>query len=92
MCHWLANEQMGDEWHPMRCKMLLSRSQGGEDLIVTVDPAFPNAWRREPYYSRLRTLAQQGSVKVRIGLRIIGVSANGTEETVYRSQEWIEGR
>ena len=67
-------------------------SLADQGVLVTVDPAYPNAWRREPYYSQLLTWAQHIWVELRIGLRCIGVEADGTEREVSRSQPHIEGR
>lgn len=68
-------------------------SIGEQGMLVTVDPAYPNAWRREPYYSRLLTWAQHGVIiEIRIGQRCIGLNADGTEQEVTRTRAWIEGR
>jgi len=84
-CGWLADKKLGDEWFPARCKMVLSQTQNGRPL-VTVDPAYPNAWRREPYHSQLKVLSQKGvPIQIRIGRRCIDFK---TEEEVT----WIEGR
>ena len=98
-CGWLGgkDDNIGDEWFPARCKMILTprvrgHSLADEGVLVTVDPAYPNAWRREPYYSELLTWAQHISVELRIGLRCIGLEADGTEREVSRSQAHIEGR
>jgi hypothetical protein len=85
-CGWLADERIGEEWFPARCKMVLSQTDEGH-LSVTVDPAFSDAWRREPYHSQL--MAQPGLVVVRVGRRCIDAK---TEYEVTRSQAWLEGR
>jgi len=86
----------GDEWFPARSKMMITRRVGNvpedQGMLVTVDPAFPTAWRREPYYSQLRERAQRFVVEIRIGLRWIRLYANGTEQEVTRTRAWIEGR
>jgi hypothetical protein len=95
-CLWLDQRQLaeplGDEWFPPRCKMVL-QPWAEDRLIVVVDPAFPNAWRQEPYYSILRSVAAQGKhVQMRIGRRFIGLHADGSEEEIWRSQAQMEGR
>jgi len=59
-----------------------------EFLYIEVDPAFPGAWRDEPYYSQLRKQAESYPVMIRIGLRSIGLSADGTtvEKTITQAQ------
>jgi hypothetical protein len=60
--------------------------------LVTVDPAFPTVWRREPYYSQLLAWAQRMQIKIRIGLRCIELNADGTEQEVTGTRAWVEGR
>ena len=63
-----------------------------QGFLIIVDPAYPNAWRREPYYGQLLVLAQRSLVKIRVGRRFIRLNADGSEEQVTRTQAWIEGR
>jgi hypothetical protein len=87
ICGWLSGlPEFGDEWFPARCKMIISirdpqrgLREGG--MRVTVDPAYPNAWRREPYYSQLRMWAQHIVIEIRVGRRFIRLSASGAEQT-----------
>jgi hypothetical protein len=71
--------------------MIISRATEKGFLII-VDPAYPNARRREPYYRQLVALAQRNLVRIRVGRRFIGLNADGSEEQVTRPQAWIEGR
>jgi uncharacterized protein len=90
-CLWLAGD-VGDEWFPARCKMVLEQIAENY-LFITVDPTFPHVWRLEPYYSTLRSYSSRGlRVEVRIGHRFFGLEADGSEIEVYRSQAHIEGR
>jgi hypothetical protein len=92
ICGWLSDElKVGDEWFPTHCKMIISRA-AEKGFLIIVDPAYPNAWRREPYYGQLLALAQRNLVKIRVGRRFIGLNADGSEEQVIRTQAWIEGR
>jgi hypothetical protein len=63
-----------------------------EGVLVMVDPAYPDAWRDEPYHPQLRAWARDFVVDIRIGLRCISLNADGTEHEVMRTQAWIEGR
>jgi len=96
-CGWLSGlPEFGDEWFPARCKMILTprdpkRTARKQGLLVTVDPTYPNAWRREPYYSQLLALAQEIPIEVRVSQRCIGLNADGTEYEVTRSKEWLAG-
>ena len=41
---------------------------GRRDILVCVDPAYPNRWREAPYYDRiLRMAAERGRVVVSVG-------------------------
>jgi hypothetical protein len=97
VCGWLEGLSfpVGDEWFPARCKMVISEVAAGP--LVTVDPAFPNAWRQEPYYSQILDWSRQARaqgliVQVRIGRRFIAPKPDGSEQEVIRTQAWIEGR
>jgi hypothetical protein len=52
---------LGDEWRPTKAKMVLSPGADGKIISVHVDPAFPNAWREEPYHGTLRKLARDAA-------------------------------
>jgi hypothetical protein len=71
--------------------MIIARGPDKGFLII-VDPAHPNAWRREPYYAQLLALARQSFVKIRVGRRFIRLNADGSERQWWRSQAHIEGR
>jgi hypothetical protein len=58
-CHWHYDLSLGPEWRPDTAKFILSREPGGIWLSIVVDTAQPNAWRREPYHSKLRQLAER---------------------------------
>jgi hypothetical protein len=56
-CQWLYHAELGPEWKPERAKFVLSIYPGSRSLAVTVDPAEPLAWTREPYYCHLKRWA-----------------------------------
>jgi hypothetical protein len=58
-CHWHQDLSLGPEWRPDTAKFILSREPGGIWLSIVVDLAQPNAWRREPYHTKLRKLAER---------------------------------
>jgi hypothetical protein len=87
---------LGEEWFPAKCKVVLS-DYNPTGPLVTVDPAFPNAWRREPYYSQILAWARQVQahgliLQIRIGRRFIVPRPDGSEQEVIRTQASIEGR
>jgi len=52
-CLWLSDLTLGPEWRPDLARFFLS-SYHGNQLAVLCDPGYPLAWRREPYYRKLR--------------------------------------
>lgn len=56
-CDWRKNARLGDEWRPDRCGFLLTRTSETSPYEILVEPAKPDAWRKEPYFSGLRRVA-----------------------------------
>lgn len=56
-CGYLIWEHAGEHWNPARSKMVVASEESGRVWIL-VDPARPDAWRREPYYSDVRQWAK----------------------------------
>ena len=74
-CYWSTFVLKGDEWRPDRCKLVVW-SNKPDRIIVDVDGAYPNAWRREPYYRQIkawsdRNRAQPVEVLVRVQGRML---------------------
>jgi hypothetical protein len=69
---------LGPEWKPDRAKFALVMTEANH-VTAFVDPGFPSAWQRPPYYETLRRWAAQAArtpgslsiVDVRIGTRCI---------------------
>jgi hypothetical protein len=84
-CLWMQDATFGPEWKPDRAKFVTYLQGNGINLQVAVDPAFPNAWRREPYFSRIAQWARAGApegrfVYVRIGARLIALLPDGERD------------
>jgi hypothetical protein len=58
-CHWHFDASLGPEWRPDVAKFLISNEADGIWLSIVTDRSQPNAWRREPYHGKLRTLSQR---------------------------------
>lgn len=81
LCMWLTNSELGPEWYPQKSKIVLSPEHEGNRLTIYVDPAVPNRWREEPYYSQIKHwgrtgFEQQFQVLIYIGYRVIAVLPN----------------
>jgi hypothetical protein len=84
MCIWL-----GDEWYPARSKMVLY--PGDVAIMVKVDPSYPNAWRREPYYSQLLKFSFDHPIIVTVGKNAFELH-KGFEKQLSRDLEAEERR
>jgi hypothetical protein len=62
-CLWLKSERLGPgsrlgrAWRPDQAHFVMYAERDDQRLNVVVDPAFPTAWTREPYYSFLKRLS-----------------------------------
>jgi hypothetical protein len=70
-CQWLVDKMFGDEWKPTRSKMVLRMTpqDGHLFLYVYVDPSYPGAWRKSPYYERLKDQSTRMLVRIQDGKR-----------------------
>jgi hypothetical protein len=68
VCRWLSDPDMGPEWKPSNCKMVVDSKPSL--FVVHVDPAVAQPWRAEPYFSVLKRLSAQGLGKGTIVLVI----------------------
>ena len=76
VCMWLQDRSLGPEWKPDRARFVVHRQRNGANIQLSVDQGFPNAWMKEPYYSRIKGWARDGAehgvfVFVRVGGRLI---------------------
>jgi Fe-S-cluster containining protein len=58
-CQWMLEKGLGPEWKPERAKFALVKTERGRRLTALVDPGFPTAWRRSPYYENLKRWSQE---------------------------------
>lgn len=60
-CQWMIEKGLGPEWKPSRAKFVLVKTEAGRHLSACVDPGYPAAWRRSPYYENLKQWAVEGA-------------------------------
>ena len=60
-CQWMVEKSLGPEWKPERAKFALVKTDGGRRITALVDPGFPSAWRRSPYYENLKQWATKAA-------------------------------
>jgi len=57
-CSWLLTPELGPEWQPLSCKMMVIHKT--HHTMIGVDPGHPTAWRNQPYYNQLKEWARWG--------------------------------
>lgn len=82
LCGWLTNPRFGPEWKPDRSKIVITVDRDGNGLDFQCDPGFPEAWRKEPYYSQIKSWAgiaakHEGTISVHSGRHLIIISREG---------------
>jgi Fe-S-cluster containining protein len=98
-CAWLLDPNLGPEWKPEVCRFVLAADPACQALTVMADPGMPLAWKREPYYSRLKQFSEilfRQNKKILVNLRgnitavlpdgdvPIGVVGAGEEIVIWR--------
>jgi hypothetical protein len=63
-CQWMLQPSLGAEWKPERAKFALVRTDSGRRLTALVDPGFPSAWRRSPYFEALKRWAAEAAARL----------------------------
>jgi hypothetical protein len=58
-CSWRLDPNLGPEWKPEVARFVLSADPVRQALVLSVDPGMPLAWKREPYYGRLKQFAER---------------------------------
>ena len=58
-CGYLMWPELGEHWRPSRSKLVVAFKPDGMEIVFHVDPGVPNAWRAEPYYSEIRSMADR---------------------------------
>lgn len=61
-CMWLTDGRIPDYWFPAKSKIVISPHLAEDRAYVAfiVDPAYPQRWREEPWFSDLKTMARAG--------------------------------
>jgi hypothetical protein len=57
-CLWMTDATMPAEWRPDRARFVLTVYPTNGFVYGQVDPGSPGAWRKAPYYDRLRAMAK----------------------------------
>lgn len=105
-CVWTLADPLDITWRPDVAGFLLNPRPNPQEIEVVVDPANPDGWRREPYYSQLKQWSDPANpavnrVLVRDGNRVTVVfpdaeidlgPTNDPDFAVYAGYEVQGGR
>jgi hypothetical protein len=58
-CAWMVNSSLGPEWRPVDSKMVISFDVPAQRVVVSVDPARADAWKKQPFYAQIKNMAKQ---------------------------------
>jgi Fe-S-cluster containining protein len=75
ICAWLQSPALDERWKPSACKFVVSPEHGGMKLKVAVDPARPDAWRKEPFYSYFKNWIRESASRGAELIVVIGKRA-----------------
>ncbi len=83
-CLWMTDGALPEAWRPDHAKFVLSIVPPNGFVYGQVDPGSPGAWRREPYYAGLKSLARR-----LVGERRHVIMFVGDEATLVMPEEAI---
>jgi hypothetical protein len=63
-CAWLGDDNLGEEWYPKKSKIVLTYES--DRIVAHVDPGTPDAWRKQPYFTVLNQMMQDGLANGRL--------------------------
>jgi hypothetical protein len=71
VCGYLTIPELTEEWKPAVSRLVLPSLLTDGTIVIYVDPARPDAWRRAPYYATLKEWSRQGmSARRRVVVRV----------------------
>lgn len=71
-CYWSTEVLKDDAWKPDHCKLVVW-SNKSDRIIVDVDGDYPNAWRREPFFSQIKAWSDRNrAAPVEVLVRVRG--------------------
>jgi hypothetical protein len=77
-CEYLLNAELGEEWKPATCHMVIMVLRQERRIDICVDNGYFALWRTEPYFTQIKTMAlnmlrQRGCLVVWEGLEGVGI-------------------
>jgi len=74
-CGYLA-DAVSEEWRPNRSHLIVTFKNGPDYPCIHVDPGYPDAWRKQPFYSQIRQMAVD--LEKKKGMVLVSVNRNIT--------------
>jgi len=73
-CLWLEDPSLSDEWKPNKIRFVVRADGNDSAIAIDVDPAMPDAWRKQPYFNEIKSWSQiavggRGRVLVYVGAK-----------------------
>lgn len=87
-CSWITGDSLADAWNPLQSHMMVYEQ--GAQVTVLVDPAFPDAWQRQPFIGDMRRWAAKDDgryVIVFVGDNVFRIRDMETPDISGRRQE-----
>jgi hypothetical protein len=57
-CAYLTSPGLSEAWKPSEAHFVVAQDEARSRIAINVDPARPDAWKREPFYSTFKTWAR----------------------------------
>lgn len=72
LCGYRVDASLSEAWKPSNAKFIFYADPRFARLVVMADPAAPNAWRKEPYYSQLKRWSETAAISNKIVTAFVG--------------------
>ena len=59
-CEWLINPKFGDEWQPLKSKIVVFFSESNSKIFLNFHCQEDGCWKKEPYFSQIKFYARYG--------------------------------
>lgn len=72
-CGYLTYPGLDESWRPSLSRLVVRVNSGSGWIGIHVDPQRPDAWRKEPYYSKLKEFSRRAPASKLVVLVFIGL-------------------
>ncbi len=86
-CGYLTNPDLGEEWKPDHSRIVISSDLDGRRLWVNVDPQRPDAWKKEPYYSKIKQWSKLAAKIHKVNRNVVVVSVGWRMYVIFPDRD-----